>query len=59
MTEYFLTLQLDAQHTMDIRTEAPCAYDARMKYMQSGGKYRVIAVRPCIKTTETDEVLPN
>lgn len=59
MTEYFLTLQLDAQHTMDIRVEAPCAYDARMKYMQSGGKHRVIAIRPCVKTIETDEVLPN
>lgn len=49
MTEYFLTLQLDAQRTMDIRVEAACAYDARMKYKNSGGKHRIIAIRPCIK----------
>jgi hypothetical protein len=52
MTEYFLTLQLDAQRTMDIRVEAPCAYDARQRYKQSGGKHRIIAIRPCQKTPE-------
>lgn len=52
MTDYFLTLQLDSQRTVDIRVEAPCAYDARMKYMNSGGRYRIIAIRPCIKQLE-------
>ena len=52
MVEYFLTLQLDPQRTMDIRVEAPCAYDARMRYKSSGGKYRVIAIRPCVKDPE-------
>jgi hypothetical protein len=49
MIEYFLTLQLDPQRTMDIRVEAPCAYDARMRYKNSGGKHRIIAIRPCVK----------
>ncbi len=49
MTEYFLTLQLDPQRTMDIRVEAPCAYDARMKYKNTGGKHKIVAIRPCIK----------
>lgn len=52
MTEYFLTLQIDAQRTMDIRVEAPCAYDARNRYKQGGGKHRIIAIRPCIKIVE-------
>lgn len=47
--EYFLTLQVDPQRTMDIRIKAPCAYDARTKYKNSGGKYGIIAIRPCAK----------
>lgn len=54
MIEYFLTLQLDAQRTMDIRVEAPCAYDARMRYKNSGGKHRIIAIRPCVKQVEQE-----
>lgn len=53
MTEYWVTIQIDPQRTMDIRVEAPCAYDARNRYKESGGKYRVIAIRPCTKNTET------
>lgn len=49
MIEYLLTLQLDPQRTMDIRVEAPCAYDTRMRYKNSGGKHRIIAIRPCVK----------
>jgi hypothetical protein len=54
MIEYFLTLQLDAQRTMDIRVEAPCAYDARIRYKNSGGKHRIIAIRPCVKQTDQE-----
>lgn len=54
MVEYFLTLQIDAQRTMDVRVEAPCAYDARMKYKNSGGKYRIIAIRPCVKQIDPE-----
>lgn len=52
MTEYFLTLQIDPQRTMDIRVEAPCAYDARMKYINTNNKYKIIAIRPCVKEQE-------
>lgn len=52
MTEYFLTLQLDPQRTMDIRVSAPCAYDARMRYINTDGRYRIIAIRPCVKELE-------
>lgn len=49
MPDYFVTLQLDSQRTQDVRIEAACAYDARMKYKNSGGKHRIIAIRPCTK----------
>lgn len=49
MAEYFLTLQIDAQRTMDVRVEAPCSYDARMKLKKTGTTHKVIAIRPCVK----------
>lgn len=54
MIEYFLTLQLDPQRTVDIRVEAPCSYDARMRYKNSGGKHRIIAIRPCVKQADQE-----
>lgn len=51
MTEYFLTLQLDPQRTMDIRVKAPCEFDARMRYINFGGQHQIIAIRPCVKET--------
>lgn len=52
MTEYWLTLQIDSQRTMDVRVEAPCAYDARNKYKQFGGNHKIIAIRPCKKESQ-------
>ena len=49
MAEYFVTVQIDAQRTQDVRIDAPCAYDARAKYRATGGKHRIIAIRPCVK----------
>lgn len=53
MEEYFVVVQVDFDplRTADIRVEASCAYDARMKYKNSGGRFKIVSIRPCKRNT--------
>lgn len=48
MAEYWLTVQIDPQRTMDIRVPGDSYAEVAQKYKQKDG-FNVIAVRPCGK----------
>lgn len=54
MAEYWLTLQIDAQRTRDVRVSGDQYPEIIKKYKQKDG-YKVIAVRPCDKHNENHD----
>jgi hypothetical protein len=58
MADYWLTLQIDAQRTRDLRVCDVSFAEVARKYKKKDG-YRVIAIRPCEKeanqTTELNQ----
>lgn len=51
MSDYWLTIQIDAQRTRDIRVSGEDYATVAKKYKKKDG-YKVIAVRPCDKHSE-------
>jgi hypothetical protein len=43
--QYLITVQRNAQHTYDVRVEAPTAFDATAKYKQHNPSAKILAVR--------------
>jgi len=54
VADYWITLQLDPQRTLDVRVSGESYTDVVKKYKEKDG-CKVIAVRPCDRVTQDSE----